>query len=214
MSVVLDNLDQYAQGFWVTLQLTVFGFALALLVGTFIASLRVSPAAPARAAGLTYVETVRNIPLLVLILLFFFGLTKVGIRFSGFWTAVIAVGLYHGAFVAEALRSGINSVSVGQAEAARAIGLTFRQSLRFIVLPQAFRTVIPPIGNIFVALTKNTSLASVIAVVEITGTADRLQTAFADAIPIYLGAALAYLVLVIPAGLLFGALERRVAIVR
>jgi glutamate transport system permease protein len=211
---ILANLDVYFEGFWVTLQLTLLGFALALVIGTIVVSLRISPAAPARAAGLTYVEVVRSIPLLVILLLFYFGLTKVGIRFSGVVTAIVAVGLYHAAFVAETLRSGINAVAVGQAEAARSLGLTFRQVLRYVVLPQAFRTVVPPLGNIFIALTKNTSLASVIAVLDLTGQTDRLQTELSDAIPIYLGAAVAYLVLVLPAGLAFGALERRVAIIR
>lgn len=214
MPTILANLDVYFEGFWVTLQLTLLGFALALVIGTIVVSLRISPAAPARAAGLTYVEVVRSIPLLVILLLFYFGLTKVGIRFSGVVTAIVAVGLYHGAFVAETLRSGINAVAVGQAEAARSLGLTFRQVLRYVVLPQAFRTVVPPLGNIFIALTKNTSLASVIAVLDLTGQTDRLQTELSDAIPIYLGAAVAYLVLVLPAGLAFGALERRVAIIR
>ena len=205
MATVLDNLDVYARGFWVTLELTLLGFALALVVGTVVVAMRISPAAPVRAAGLIYVEVVRSIPLLVILLLFYFGLTKVGIRFSGFGTAIVAIGLYHGAFVAETLRSGINAVAVGQAEAARSLGLTFAQVLRYVVLPQAFRTVVPPLGNTFVALAKNTSLASVIAVLDLTGQADRLQTELSDAIPIYLGAAVAYLILVLPAGLAFAA---------
>ena len=214
MSVVFGHLTAYGHGFWVTVQLTVLSFLLALVVGTLVATMRISPAAPARAAGLAYVESIRNTPLLVLMFLFFFGLTKIGLRYSIFVTGVIVIGLYHGAFVGEALRSGINSVAKGQAEAARSIGLTFGQNLRYVILPQAFRTVVPPLGNIFIAQTKNTSLIAVIAGVDLLGAADRLNTTYAQAIPIFIGAAVGYLVLTIPAGLVFGLIERRVAINR
>ena len=214
MGVVFGHLSDYASGFWYTVALTLASFLVSLLVGIVIATMRISPAAPARAAGLFYVETVRNTPLLVLLFLFFFGLTKVGLAYSIFVYGVIVIGAYHGAFVAEALRSGVGAVSKGQAEAARSIGLTFSQSLRYVVLPQAFRTVVPPIGNIFIALTKNTSLITVIAGVDLTGAADRLNTTYAQAIPIFFGAAVAYLILTIPSGLAFGWIERKVAIAR
>lgn len=214
MGVVFGHLDAYWSGLVYTVELTVLSFLVALVIGTVVATMRISPAAPARAAGLFYVETVRNTPLLVLLFLFFFGLTKVGLSYSIFVSGVIVIGAYHAAFVAEALRSGINAVSTGQVEAARSIGLTFGQSLRYVVLPQAFRTVIPPIGNIFIALTKNTSLITVIAGLDLTAQADRLNTAYAQAIPIFFGAAVAYLLLTIPSGLFFGWVERRVAIAR
>lgn len=214
MNVVWDNLDAYWDGMRVTIELALVSYVLSLLVGVLVVTLRISPAPPARAAGLVYVETVRNTPLLVLLLLMFFGLTKVGLTFTSFVTAVLAFALYHGAFVAEALRSGVNAVPAGQAEAARSIGLRFSQVLTVVVLPQAFRTVVPPLGNIFIALTKNTSLAAVIGLNELTLTADRLNTEFTRAVPIFLGAAIAYCLITIPAGYMFGAVERRVAIRR
>ena len=214
MGVVLDNLDRYADAFWVTVQLTALGFLGSLVLGTIVATMRVSPVAPLRAAGLAYVETFRNTPLLVLAVLFVFGLTKVGIRFSLFTTFVIVISIYTGAFVAETLRAGMNTVGRGQVEAARSIGLTFGQSLREVVLPQAFRTVVQPLGNVWIAMTKNTSIAAAVSVVDLTAVAGRLTTDLARPLPLFAGAAIGYLILTLPMGALVGALERRVAIVR
>lgn len=214
MDAVFDNLDVYVSGFWITLQLSVVSFVAAMVIGTIVATARVSPVPPARWAGLAYVETIRNIPLLVLLVLFFYGLTKVGLQYSPFVSAVIVIAGYHATFISEAIRSGINSVAVGQAEAARSIGLTFGQTLRLVVLPQAFRTVVPPIGNIFIALVKNSSLASIIAVKDLSQEADLLNTATAEPIAVYIGAAMAYLIITLPSGLAVGAIERKVAIRR
>jgi glutamate transport system permease protein len=176
--------------------------------------MRVSPAAPVRAAGLLYVETVRNTPPLVLLFLFVFGLPKVGVKYSLFLSAVVVLGGYTGAFVGEALRSGINSVHVGQAEAARSLGLTFTQTLRYVVLPQAFRTVVPPLGGLLSALVRNTALAAPIGVVELTGGADKLNTVEANPIPIFIGVAIAYMIITLPLGGLIGVVERRFAVAR
>jgi glutamate transport system permease protein len=146
--------------------------------------------------------------------LFFFGLPNVGIIYPKFTSAVIVLAAYTGAFVAETVRSGINTVAVGQVEAARSLGLTFGQNLRIIVLPQALRTVVGPLGSLFIALTKNSSIAYTISVLEISGTVDRLITDTAQPIPIFLAGAAAYLILTLPSGLLVGVLERRLAIRR
>jgi len=214
VGVVLDNLDRFAEAFWVTVQLTALGFLGSLVLGTLVATMRVSPVPPLRGAGLVYVETFRNTPLLVLAVLFVFGLTKVGIQFSLFTTFVVVISIYTAAFVAEALRSGMNAVSRGQAEAARSIGLTFGQSLREVILPQAFRTVVQPLGNVWIAMTKNTSIAAAVSVVDLTAVAGRLTTDLARPIPLFAGAAIGYLLLTLPMGLLVGAVERRVAIRR
>lgn len=214
MDVVLDNLDVFFAGVRTTVLLTVSSFALAMVIGIAVAACRVSPIPPLRGAGALYVETVRNTPLTVLFLLFFFGLTKVGIRYGGFTTAVIVLGGYTGAFVGEAVRSGINAVSRGQAEAARAVGLTFPQTLVVVVLPQALRTVTAPLGSLFIALIKNSSIAAVIAVPELVYRTDALTNDTAQPIPVFLGAVVAYLALTLPSGIGFAALERRVAIKR
>lgn len=170
---------------------------------------------PLRIAGACYVEAFRNTPLPVLMLLFFFGFTKVGIGpYSSYRSAIVVLSVYTAAFLAETIRSGINTVSGGQGEAARALGLTFPQVLVLVVLPQAIRTVVAPIGSIFIALLKNTSIASVVSAVELTKIADDLNTNTARPIPVFLGAGIAYLVLSLGAGQLFGVLERRVAVRR
>ena len=214
MRLIVDNLDRFGEGMWVTIQLALISYAVAFAIGLLVASFRVSPIPPLRAAGATYVESVRNTPLLVLLILAFFGLPKLGLVWSPFATAVVMLSLYTGAFMAETMRAGINTVAAGQADAARAIGLTFPQALALVVLPQALRSVVPPLGNLFIALTKNTSLAYVISVVELTGTADRLSTETAQALAAFGGAFVGYLILTLPSGLLFGLLERRVAVKR
>jgi glutamate transport system permease protein len=179
-----------------------------------VAAFRVGPITPLRVLGTTYVETVRNTPLTVLFVLFFFGLTKVGVLFSPFVTAVIVLGGYTGAFVGETVRSGINAVASGQAEAARAIGLTFPQTLFIVVLPQALRTVVAPLGSLFIALIKNSSIAFIISVPELVFRTDSLANDTARALPVFVGAAVAYLCMTIPSGFAWAALERRVAIKR
>jgi glutamate transport system permease protein len=214
VDVVVNNLDVFAKGMRTTVSLTLLSFAVAFVIGIVVAAFRVSPIPPLRIAGAFYVETVRNTPLTVLFVLFFFGLTKVGIKYGAFTTAIIVLGGYTGAFVAETVRAGINSVSRGQAEAARALGLTFPQVLRIVVLPQALRTVVAPLGGLFIALIKNSSIAALISVKELVFRTDALANDTARVIPIFLGAAVAYLLLSIPSGLVIGALERRVAIRR
>lgn len=213
---VLDNLDLYWQGMLTTISLSVAAAVLALVLGTVLAGFRVSPFPPLRATGVFYVEVVRNTPLTVVWFFMVFGLPLVNMALPTFFVAgVVALGMYTAAFVCEAVRSGINSVSAGQAEAARSIGLTFTQSLRLVVLPQAFRTVVPPLGNLWIALVKNSSIGAAFAVTEITAVATRLANEFGQAvIAVFLGAAVAYLLITIPSGLLLGVLERRVAIVR
>jgi glutamate transport system permease protein len=214
MSVVFDNLDIFLQGMRRTLELSVLSFALAMVLGIVVAALRVSPVPPLRWASATYVELIRNTPLLVLMFLMVFGLPSVGVTFSFYTSAILVLSAYTGTFVAETIRSGINAVSKGQVEAARAIGLTFPQLLRLVVLPQALRTVVGPLGGIFIALLKNSSLAVVIAVPELTSAAEQVGTATARFIPAYLGAAAAYLLLTVPSGFATAGLERKVAVKR
>lgn len=215
MQTVLDNLDLYWGGFYRTLGLAFFSGLIALVLGVVLATLRVSPLPPLRAAGTVYVEVLRNTPLTVV---FFFSVTvlpQLGPILPFYTGALIALSAYTAAFVCEAVRSGINSVGPGQAEAARSIGLNFVQVLRYIVLPQALRTVVPPLVNVLIALTKNTSVAGGFLVAELFGVGRRLTNAFAtDVLAVLLGVAFFYLILTIPLGVLAGRIERRVAIVR
>jgi len=211
---VADYADLFWQGFTTTLSLTVLSFLIAMAIGIVIASMRVSPIRPLRAAGLAYVETFRNIPLLLILLFAVFALPKLEVTIDFFPAAVAGCSLYTGAFVAEAVRSGINAVGLGQGEAARSIGLTFGQSMRFVVLPQALRNVVAPLANVFIALTKNTSIASAISVTELTTVLSRVIEGTSEGILTLAVISVLYMCITIPAGLLAGFVERRVRIVR
>lgn len=216
MFAIAENVPTYVDGFLVTLRLTVYAGAAALVLGLVLAALRVSPIRPLRGLSFAFVELMRNTPLTLV----FFGMIFVVPQFGpvpplGFWTAVLCLALYTSAFVAEAVRSGINSVGTGQAEAARAIGLTFGQTLGQVVLPQAVRSVVPPLINVLIALAKNTSVAAGFAVVELVAVGRRLyQVDPANGTWLLVGVAAFYLLITIPAGLLAGALERKVAFAR
>jgi len=209
VDAVLDNLDVFVKGFTTTVTLTLLAAVGALLLGTLIAAMRVSPVPPLRWAGATYVNLVRNTPLTVVFFLVVFGLPEVDVIFSFFTFAVLALSVYTAAFVAEAVRSGINSVAAGQAEASRAVGMTFGQTLRVVVLPQAFANIIPPLASVFIAMLKNTTIASAFFVFEGLQSMNQLINANGDAaVAIIVAAAVGYLVLALASSALFGLLER------
>jgi len=221
MEVLLDHREELLAGFWLTIKLTVAGALGSLVVGTLLAAMRVSPVPVLRSAGGLYVTMLRNTPLTLVIFFSFFALgANLGLQFSGtlttnaFWLAVIGLVAYTSAFVCEAIRSGINTVPVGQAEAARSIGLTFAQSLRIVVLPQAFRSVVAPLGSVFIALTKNTTIAATIGVGEAAGVMRDLIESESEVFAIFAGVAVGFVVLTLPVGLLFGSVARRVAVQR
>ncbi len=215
MDVVLDNLDVFARGFSRTVTLTLMAAFGALLLGTLVAALRVSPVPPLRWAGAAYVQLVRNTPLTVVFFLIVFGLPEVDVLLGNLTYAVLALSLYTSAFVAEAVRSGINSVAAGQAEAARAVGMTFTQALRVVVLPQAFANIVPPLASVFIALLKNTSIASAFFVFEGIQSMNQLINAFGNAVlPIIAATAFGYLALALLSSALFGLLERTVRTAR
>jgi glutamate transport system permease protein len=216
MSFLADNFTLLRDAFLTTLSLAVLSGICALVIGTLLTAMRVSPVKPLRAAATFYVEIFRNTPLTVVFFFLAFGIVEIDLQFpTRFITAVAALSLYTAAFVSEALRSGINSVPPGQAEAARALGLDFRQSLTTIVLPQAFRTVVPPLGNVWIALAKNTSIAAGFAVTELAAALVRLSNQNADRLlAVFLAIVAAYLVITLPSAWLIGVIERRTAILR
>lgn len=215
MEAVLDNLGVFVRAFRNTLVLTLLAAAGALVLGTIVAAARVSPVPPLRWAGATYVRLVRNTPLTVVFFLVAFGLPEVDIVLGWFTFAVLALTVYTASFVAEAVRSGINAVPVGQAEAARSIGLTFPQTLGSVVLPQALRTVVPPLASLFIALLRNSSIASAFGVTEAIGGMRQLISEQASAVmAFFVATAVGYVVLALAFGRLFAAVERRVAIAR
>ena len=214
MQFFIDNSDTLLRAFLTTLSLSLLAGVLALVLGTLLAAMRVSPIPPLRGLATFYVELFRNTPLTVVFFFVIFGLPQIDTVVDFFPGAVIAVGAYTSAFVAEAIRSGINSVSAGQAEASRALGLTFGQSLREVVLPQAFRTVIPPLGSVFIAMVKNTSIAAGFSVTELSSTLPRLVNADAGALLLVLLGVVGYMIITLPMAFAVNRLERRVAILR
>jgi glutamate transport system permease protein len=165
---VLDQRSVILEGFWTTLRLTALSGLLSFLIGTALAVLRVCPIPPLRWAAGLYVTLLRNTPLTLVFVFSTFGLPRLDIRLSFFTFAVVALTAYTSAFVCEAVRAGVNSVPLGQAEASRAIGFTFTQSMTTVVLPQALRAVVPPLASVLIALAKNTSVAAAFGLAEAT----------------------------------------------
>lgn len=217
MQTFIEEFGLIWGGFLATLSLAAVSAILALVWGTILAGFRVSPVAPLRAFSTIFVEIVRNTPLTLMFFFWVFVAPSLGFVFPelGFWPAVVSLSLYTSAFVCEAVRSGINSVGLGQAEASRSIGMTFGQTLSQVVLPQAFRSAIPPLISVMIALAKNTSVAAGFAYTELVAISQRLTNANpADGIWIFVGIGMMYLLITLPLGALAGAIERKVAFAR
>ena len=215
MDALTSNFDEILRGFWMTLRLFLVSGLLSLVFGTVLAAFRVAPFASLRAFGSSYVSLLRNTPLVVLFVFVVFGFPTIDINAPFFWFAVIALTVYTSAFVCEAVRSGINAVQSGQAEAARAVGMTFGQTLRHIVLPQAFRSVIPPIASILIALAKNTSVAGAFGVVEATKElADLIRDFPGQAYVVFFGIAAGYVAITLSIAGVAKLLENRFVVAR
>jgi aspartate/glutamate/glutamine transport system permease protein len=216
LPIISNNLDIFVSGLLLTLRLVGISFVVAMVVGTLVASLRIAPVKPLNWIGTFYVETFRNIPLLVLAIIFSAGLTRTGIRLSGMSAASAALGLYTAAYIAEAIRSGVSAVSKGQIEASLSLGFTYRQTMRQVILPQAFRTVIPPIGNLVIAMIKNSAIvgASLVALPDLMKQTRELQSATFQTDEVFFWGAVGYLTLTVTATLIFRWLESRFAIKR
>ncbi|GLY94770.1 amino acid ABC transporter permease [Actinoplanes sp. NBRC 103695] len=235
MGAVIDNFDVFAGGFWLTLQLCILAAIGALVIGAVIAVFRISPVPPLRAIGTGYVTVFRNVPLTIVFFFSAFALPALGsnanfLRIPGleqiftrlsidlpyFRFAIIALSLYTGAFVCEALRAGINAVPTGQAEAARAIGLTFGQNLRFVVLPQAWKAAIVPLGSVIIAMIKNSALAGFFGVVgDLSNSGYALITVRGEpTIPVMIGISIGFLIMTVPLGILLDRIEKRRAVAR
>ncbi|WP_427919604.1 amino acid ABC transporter permease [Streptomyces sp. cg40] len=209
--------------FWMTVKLTVISALGSLVWGTLLAGMRVSPVPLMRGFATFYVNTVRNIPLTVIIVFTSLGLADIfgvtmgasdDFKVQGFRLALLGLVAYHAAFVCEAVRSGINTVPVGQAEAARAIGLSFSQVLRIVILPQAFRAVIAPLANVLIALTKNTTVAAAIGVAEAASLMKSMIENEAQTVAVGAVFAFGFVVLTLPTGLFLGWLGKRMAVKR
>lgn len=215
MQALFENIDQVCAAFLNTLLLLAVGGVGASLIGTFVALLRISPIPALRMIATVYTELVRNTPLTLVFFLVIVVLPVLNLGLDSMAGAFLALSIYTSPFIAEALRSGVNGVPMGQAEAARSLGLNFNQTIRHVIFPQAMRMVVPPLINVFIALTKNTSVASGFYVVELVAQSKILANANGDqVISMLLGIALFYLIITVPLGLVAARIERKVAVLR
>ncbi len=226
MEIFTEYRGPIFEAFWTTIQLTVFSAIGALLLGTALAAMRLAPVPMLNWIGTTYVNVVRNTPLTLIILFCSFGLAQTlgitlvdsqsltSIEDSNFRLAVLGFTVYTAAFVCETVRSGVNTVPLGQAEAARSLGLTFSQNLRIVLLPQAFRAVIIPLGSVLIALTKNTTIASAIGVAEAALLMKEMIENTAALVTVGTIFMLGFVILTLPTGLFFGWLGKRLAVAR
>jgi His/Glu/Gln/Arg/opine family amino acid ABC transporter permease subunit len=216
IDVLTDNLDAFASGLWVTTRLVAGSFVVALVLGTLVAALRVAPSAWLNRIGTVYVEIFRNVPLLVLLFIAFPGVLRGGVEITPWTAGILALGVYTSAYITEALRSGVAAVSKGQREAGLSLGFSQAEVLRRIVLPQAFRTVIGPLGSITIAMIKNSAIvgASIVALPDILKEARIVNSNTFQTAEAFFWAAVCYLLLTITVTVVVRSLETRYAIRR
>lgn len=214
MSVVLQHIGVLVGGLGITLELSLLGFVGAAVLGIALTIMRVSPVTPLRVFGTLYVEVFRNIPLLVFLFLFVFGLPDAGVEFPLFTSEVFCLAMYFAAFACEAMRGGINAVPVGQAEAARALGMTFAQSLRLVILPQAFRTMVQPLANVLIGIVLGSSLGAAVGVSDLTGRVQIFNMQYDQPIPVVIAVAIGYVAITLTIALLAGRIQKRMAVRR
>lgn len=228
MNAVLDNYPYLLKGALITLEITILSVALGCILGLAAGLARLSQKRVLRFAAIVYIDFIRGTPLLVQILIIYFGIPQLLLQTQDFLmanygmakiadrftlhimvAAVLACGLNSGAYIAEIFRAGIQSIERGQMEAARSLGMTHAQAMRFIILPQAFKRIIPPMGNEFIAMLKDTSLLSVIGLIELTRSGQLLVANTYQAFPVYMAVALIYLLMTLSISRFVDYLERR-----
>jgi glutamate transport system permease protein len=215
LTAIVESLPLLWQGFLGTLALTLLSGIGALVVGVVVAAMRLSPIGSLRVFAAVYTEIMRNIPLLLVLFFCAVVLPYLQVPLDYFPLAVIGLTAYTSPFVAEAVRSGVNAVPVGQAEAARSIGLDFGQTLALVILPQAVRMVIPPLINVFIALVKNTSVAGAFFVFELFKAANTSVRDHGNAVvSLLLAVAFLYLVMTVALGMAAARIERRAVVLR
>lgn len=210
-SILTENLDMYLQGFKNTLIASLIALGGSIAAGTLIAVMRIAPSRPLNWIGAAYVEFIRNIPIILITFIFYFGLPTLNIRLDGFTAGTIGLAVYTAAFIAEAIRAGIQSVPHGQMEAARSSGLTYVQAMYYVILPQAIKIVIPPLGNQFINLVKNSSVLSIVAGLDLMYFGDLVASKTFVTFDVYIFISLFYLVITVPLSLSVGYLEKRLA---
>jgi His/Glu/Gln/Arg/opine family amino acid ABC transporter permease subunit len=214
--VLTEHFSEFSSGFGVTVRLVAISFVIAMVVGTLVAALRVAPLKPLSWVGGVFVELFRNTPLLVLLFISFAGLRRAGLPIDAWVAGTASLGLYTAAYVAEALRSGVFAVGKGQIEASLSLGLDYPRTLRYIILPQAFRTVIPHLGSLTIAMIKNSAIigVSLLALPDLLKEARIVQSRTFQTHEAFFWAAVGYLILTLLATVVVRRLETRYAIRR
>jgi glutamate transport system permease protein len=214
LHTLTNNWDVFLRGFWSTVKLFLIAGVGSLVVGTLLAVMRVSPVPALRGFGVAYVQTVRNTPLTLVFALITFAVPKLDVDIDYFPAACVALTAYTSAFICEVLRSGVNTVPAGQAEAARALGMRFGLVVGQIVMPQAFRTIVPPLVSVLIALLKNTTIASGFSVLEAGAIPFYLSERGENQTFVLLWITIGFLVLIVPLIALQRQMERRWKVAR
>ncbi|MDR1568330.1 MAG: amino acid ABC transporter permease [Streptococcaceae bacterium] len=209
LSIIQNHLPELLSGFEVTLFSSVIALILSLTIGTIMAILQLTKNKIISSLASIYVEVFRNIPLLVIVMFFFIVLPLSGLAIDGFTAGTVGLALYTSAFIAETVRAGILAVPIGQVEAGLSSGFTMGQVYQYIILPQAFKIVIPPLGNQFINLVKNSSILAVAAGLDLMYQGDAIANATFDTVNTYIVIAGFYLILTLPLSYLMNYLERR-----
>ena len=211
IGILTNNWSEFLSGFWNTILCSVIALFFSLILGVGFALLEVAPNKFGRAVAHVYIEIFRNIPLLVITMIFYLVVPQIWFKVSGFAAGTIGLTLYTSAFIAETVRAGINSVGDGQMEGARSNGMTYTQAMRYVILPQALKIVIPPLGNQFINLIKNSSVLAFVAGFDLMYQADVIAFSSFETINTYVVVGLFYLVLTLPLSYYMRHLEKKLA---
>lgn len=211
INVLFNHWDRFMEGFWNTIQISIIALIGSFFLGALIAVLRISPVKPLRWFGTGFVEFIRNIPLVLVVYFFYLGLPSLGVPLDGFQAGTLGLTVYTASFIAECIRAGIQAVPPGQSEAARATGMTYSQTMIHVILPQAVKVAIPPIGNQFINLVKNSSVLAVVSGMDLMYFADLINSDTFLPLTVYVLVACFYLILTVPLSFGVHYLERRFA---
>ncbi len=212
VDLMINSLPLLIVGAGITIQITAISVGLGLIIGMFVGIARICNVKVLRALATVYIDFLRGTPLLVQIFLIYFALPMVvGQRVDPFIAAITACGINSGAYIAEIFRAGIQAIDEGQMEAGRSLGMSWVQTMRYIIVPQAFKNVIPPLGNEFIALLKDSSLVSVIGFEELTRRGQLIIARTYGSLEIWISVALIYLVMTLTISRLVAYMEKRLA---
>ncbi len=209
--IITDYLPSFLTGFWNTILCSIIALIFSLILGVVFALLEVAPPKFGKVVARIYIAVFRNIPLLVIVMIFYLIVPRFFIKLSGFAAGTIGLTLYTSAFIAETVRSGINSVGDGQMEGARSNGMTYTQAMRYVILPQAMKIVIPPLGNQFINLVKNSSVLAFVAGFDLMYQAQLIAFATFRTIDTYVIVGIFYLILTLPLSYYMRHLEKKLA---